>query len=757
MKAYRWIDKYNRKNSFKVIRKYSFGIQNGRSALFGLHPSFWLKYLLRLTLVFFSLILFKKSTYRTFFQLVNSPFSQIESPQGKNIFILKIKDFIATLFGYRLFLNSQTLPLLTTRALKKTQLTLPIHHSPTVSIIIPVFNHLDYTYNCLLSIKEHVSENIAYEVIVIDDCSEDYTQLFFEEQVEGVKYIRNEKNIGFLGSCNKAATHAKGKFICFLNNDTQIRKNWLTSLLTTIQRDDVGLVGSQLIYANGILQEAGGIIFSDGNAANYGRYEPIDHPIYNYTREVDYCSGASILIRKEDFNQLGQFDTRYTPAYYEDTDLCMAVRHVLKKKVMYQPLSKVTHFEGISSGTDIEKHPIKRFQSINRDKFTEKWSMELASYPKTGEFQKAIDKYFIGRILVIDHSIPEPDKDSGSVRLKEIIKILISIGYHVSFMPNDGLKRGRYFDELIGMGVLVIHKYPNRNGMLNLLQQQLSDTDLIWVCKPHTYASLQSYFTDRHKVIYDTVDLHYVRMGREAELLSSTALQNEANAMKEQEISFAKKSALTITVTSEERDCLRNEGISNVAVVPNIHIPNISNNFKSFSERKGLLFIGGYAHKPNVDAVKWLIQEIMSKVWEQDASIEVTLLGSHPPDEVLALSGEKVFVPGYIEDVSHYFNNCRIFVAPLRYGAGMKGKIGQSLSYALPIITTEVGAEGIGLTPDKDFILAHNEQEFAESILSLYRNEKLWGEIADRSKEIIAQYTPQQISKTIQSFLSKLN
>lgn len=757
MKAYRWINKYNHKNSLKIIRKYSFGVQSGRSTLFSLHPSFWLKYLLRLVLVFFSLILFKKSTYRTFFKLFGSPFSQVESPHGKSSLIIKLKDFIVTLFGYRLFLDDDTYPLLSERVLKKKYLTLPLHNSPTVSIIIPVFNHLDYTYNCLLSIKEHVAEHLPYEIIIIDDCSEDYTPVFFSEQVKGVKYLRNDKNVGFLSSCNEGAALAEGTFICFLNNDTQVRKNWLESLLRTFEQDNIGVVGSQLVYANGILQEAGGLIFSDGSAANYGRYEPLDHPNYNYAREVDYCSGASILIRKKDFDLLGQFDSRYIPAYYEDTDLCMSVRHVLKKKVMYQPLSSVIHFEGISSGTDIEKHPVKRFQNINKLKFIEKWSKELASYPKSCEFQKAVDKFYIGKIVMIDHSIPEPDKDSGSVRLKEIIKILISIGYKICFMPNDGLKRDRYFEELIGIGVMVIHKYPNRNGMLLILQQQLSNTSLVWVCKPHTYASLQSYFTDRHKVIYDTVDLHYVRMGREAELLNSTVLKNEANDMKEQEISFAKKSALTITVTSEEKACLRNEGINNVAVVPNIHIPNISNSFNPFSERKGLLFIGGYAHKPNVDAAKWLINEIMPLVWAKDSSIPVTLLGSNPPAEVLALNANKVAVPGYIEEVGPYFNDSRIFIAPLRYGAGMKGKIGQSLSYALPIITTDIGAEGIGLTPNKDFILANSVEEFADKISLLYNDEKLWTDIADRSKKIIAHYSPKQISKTIQSFLSELN
>src|SRR5690606_17960721 len=184
----------------------------------------------------------------------------------------------------------------------------------------------------------------------------DHTADFLTKNVSGITYIRNTENKGFLMNCNEASRIAKGKYLYFLNNDTQVTANWLKPMVDLFKDEQVGRVGSKLIYAHGLLQEAGGIIYPDASGANYGRNDLPDRPRYNYIRAVDYCSGASLLVRKSDFEKLNRFDQQFAPAYYEDTDLCFSIRNVLKKKVMYQPLSEVIHFEGITSGKIIKKN-----------------------------------------------------------------------------------------------------------------------------------------------------------------------------------------------------------------------------------------------------------------------------------------------------------------------------------------------------------------------------------------------------------------
>lgn len=757
MKIYKWIDKFNQKNNRKIISKYNHGVISGKSAYFYLNPKFYLKYLLRLLLVLASAITFQKKAYQAFYKLIAKKYSPIYPAKGLNFVQNKLFDVLSTLFGYRYFISETILPLLPEEKILKKQISFVPNDSPQVSIVIPVFNNLPYTYNCLLSLFNNVPSSLCYEVIVIDDCSSDGTEGFFKSNLPGIKYIRNEVNSGFLISSNNGAKQAKGEYVCFLNNDTQVSTSWLENLLAPFNIEDVGLVGSKLIYANGFLQEAGGYVFSDANAANYGNNQDPEHPDYNFIREVDYCSGASILIRNTDLQILNYFDTRYIPAYYEDTDLCLSVKHVLHKKVIYQPLSELIHFEGISSGTDIEKHPVKRFQAINKDKFKQKWHNQLVNYPPLNDISSALTKHKKNKtILIIDDTIPEPDKDSGSVRLIHIIKILISLGHHVIFVPNDGLKKNIYFEQLTNIGAEILYRFPNRNSMIKLLLNQLETIDIAWICKPQNNKEFEFLFSHNPKIkwIYDTIDLHFLREEREADLLNNAELRQSANKTKEQELAFAKAADITIAITNDEKEILEHYGITKTIVIPNIHIGQENNAAIPFEERSGIIFIGGYAHKPNVDAVKYLSKEIMPLVWAKNPAIKLTLLGSNPDNEVMELASEKIQVTGYVEDVSDYFNNSRVFAAPLRFGAGMKGKIGQSLSYALPVVTSSIGAEGIGLVADRDYLLATTAEEFADQILRLYENKALWEQMSNDSRELIKSYHPDRIRPVINSILS---
>src|SRR5690606_37770521 len=235
-------------------------------------------------------------------------------------------------------------------------------NQPVVSIIVPVYHQFQHTYHCLKSIAA-LTDKTPYEVIVVDDCSSDET-IQMEQIISGIRYHRQTQNGGFIRSCNKGAQLARGEFLLFLNNDTEAQNNCIDALVATFtQRPDAGLVGSQLLYPDGRLQEAGGIVFSDGSGWNYGRLESPDAPEFGHLRAVSYCSGASVMIRRHLFSELGQFDDRYAPAYYEDTDLAFAVR-AAGLQVYYQPLSRVIHFEGISSGTDLSSG-VKQYQFIN--------------------------------------------------------------------------------------------------------------------------------------------------------------------------------------------------------------------------------------------------------------------------------------------------------------------------------------------------------------------------------------------------------
>ena len=633
---------------------------------------------------------------------------------------------------------------------------------PLVSIIIPAYNQFAYTFNCLESLSVNLSSDLAYEIIIVNDASTDETLEQLATLVKGIKVLTNAENSGFIRSCNYGASQAKGQYLYFLNNDTRILENCIESLLKLIVNNpQVGAVGSKLIYANSKQQEAGGIIWNSADGWNYGRLDSPEEPEYNYVRPVDYCSGASLLVPTELFKQLGGFSQDFIPAYYEDTDLCFAIRE-LGYQVLYQPQSNVIHYEGITSGTDLSSG-IKQYQVINQTKFREKWSKVLTKHldNDANNVPKAARR-LQGKptILVIDSYVPLYDRESGCVRLLNILKLLLNLGYSVIFFPDNGYPEQPYTSVLQQMGIEVIYGTPQRYNLEEKLIKYLPLIDGVWLCRPELCDKYMDLIRLKTKapIIYDTIDLHFLRLKRQKDYLDPS-YQNTSwswQTYQKLELNYANQAEATVVVTEDEKQVLSSLGVKNVWVIPNIHEEIYLSEKVAFDQRAGLVFIGSYNHPPNIDAVKWLCLEIMPLVWASRPDITVNLLGSNLKDEVKELASDKVIVTGYVPEVEPYFQKSRVFVAPLRFGAGMKGKIGQSLSLGLPTITTKIGAEGMGLIDHQDVLIADTDEEFAQAVIELYDNRELWQKLADNSLETIKRYQPATVQTNLQALLSNL-
>ena len=618
----------------------------------------------------------------------------------------------------------------------------PTSARPKVSIVIPVYNKIEYTVACLRSLGEHAGP-APFEVIVVDDCSNDATpeQL---AQIDGIRVVRNEHNLGFIGSCNAGAALAQGEFVLFLNNDTVVSQGWLEALLACFAEEaDAGLVGAKLVYPDGRLQEAGGIVFRDGSGWNYGRFDNPNDPLYEYRREADYCSGAAILIPRALFEQLGGFDTRYTPAYYEDTDLAFAVR-AAGKKVFYEPRSVVVHFEGITSGTDVGSG-IKRYQVVNREKFCEKWKDALGRQPAPIDSAKlapaAANFRHPRHVLVVDAYTPTPDQDSGSLRMTNLMRLLREAGWRVSFLPDNWAHAEKYTQALQALGVEALY-HPFFSDPATWLRKNGESLDAVVLSRHYVasnYLDLVRMYAPRATVIFDTVDLHYLREQRSAELAGNAELARQAAATRESELGLMRECDITLVVSPVEKSLLAREVPgARVEVLSNVH--EIYGLRRNYAERADLVFVGGFQHPPNIDAMQWFVRNVFPLVRPHAPQMKLHIIGSKVVEEVLALAGDNVVVHGYVEDIAPYMDGCRISIAPLRVGAGVKGKINMAMSYGLPVVATATAVEGMHVQAGNDVLVADTPADFAEAILRLYNDAVLWNTLSANGLENVRSH-----------------
>lgn len=597
--------------------------------------------------------------------------------------------------------------------------------SPLVSVIIPIHGKIDYTLACLRSIALHGAA-APFEVIVVDDASPD-DSLDALAAVRGVHILQNAINLGFIGSCNAGAAQARGTHLLFLNNDTQVTPGWLDRLLDCFAEEpDCGIAGSRLVYPDGRLQEAGGLVYADGSAWNVGRFEKRDDPRFLYRRDVDYVSGAALMIEAYVFRQVGGFDARYAPAYCEDMDLCFAVRR-LGRRVIYQPESMVVHCEGISSGLD-PFAGVKQYQVINRGKFAEKWQAVLAGHPQPGtRVEQAIEHRSGRHMLIVDALTPEPNRDSGSLRLVNIMRLLREQGWRITFMADN---RRASADEITRLGRLGVHVLcvPWAPALAPWLARNGSTLDAVMLCRHYIaepHLSLVRRTAPRARVLFDTVDLHFLREQRAAEHSGNAALGRQAKASRERELRLITAADVTFVVSPVEHAMLRELlPDARVELLSNVH--EVFGRSCGFAGRSGLVFVGGFGHTPNVDAAHWLVEEILPRVQATRPDIALHLIGDMPDHERHALARPGVHIHGRVDDLTPWMRDCRIALAPLRYGAGVKGKVNMAMSHGLPVIATPMAAEGMQLADGRDVLLAGDAPAFAEAILRLHDDEALW-------------------------------
>jgi GT2 family glycosyltransferase len=617
----------------------------------------------------------------------------------------------------------------------------PAVASPRATVVIPVHGKLDVTLNCLASLRA-AANAASFEVVIVDDGSLDETR-DIESRVAGVRVVRHAVATGFVGACNDGAAVARGDYVVLLNNDTEVATGWLDALLEPFDRfDRVGLVGAKLVYPDGSLQEAGGIVWGNGDVWNLGRGGNPSEPRFNYLRQVDYVSGACLAVPRALWRELDGLDAEFAPAYYEDTDLAFRVR-AAGHRTLYTPFCEVVHFEGLSNGTSTQGSGLKRYQALHEPRFRARWAGAYRTHALPGRepVHLAQDRHVELRALMLDARTLTPDQDAGSHAALQEIRLLQSLGFKVTFVPANVAYMGRYTEDLQRRGVEVAYA-PFVQSLAEFIDTRGPEFDLVWIARYGVAAPVIERLRQRApqaRIVLNLHDLHFLREMREAVAHGSRDAMTHALATRDAELDVLRRVDLALSYSEVEQAVVLSHNLDSTRMATCPWVVDDVAPGPAFEARAGIAFLGGFEHRPNVEAMTWFVAEVMPLLRRTGLGITLRIHGSKVPDAIRALAAPDVVIEGWTRELREVFDRSRVFVAPLLTGAGLKGKVVSALAHGVPVVMSPIAAEGMGAGAGTEALIPVTPADWVQAIVSLHEDPARWAAFSAAGRALAAR------------------
>lgn len=630
-------------------------------------------------------------------------------------------------------------------------LEFPNSDNALVSVILVFYNRAELSYACLKSLLENC--HIPLEIIIIDNCSTDKTDELVSK-LKGVIYIKNTENKNFLLACNQAAELAKGKYLLFLNNDATIRESAIENGIKVFQEEKkVGAVGGKIILLDGKLQEAGSIVWNDGSCLGYGRGHKPDNNEYMYRRDVNFCSGAFLMTPKSLFLKLGKFDEQFVPAYYEETDYCLTLQEN-GYRVIYEPTCVIDHFEFASSE---KQSSAIELQKKNQQKFFKKHEEYIKALPAPDLANILLARQVNNKkkVLFIEDRIPHEDLGAGFPRSNQIVNSLVSLDYEVTIYSLNFLREDSW-DKIyrdLDRKVELITDLA-RAGFDDFVSERSKYYDLIWVSRPHNmefvYDRLSAF--ENVKVIYDAEAIFSDRIIEKVKLKGESI--NEEEVLKE-ELSLGEYADAVVAVKDRDAELFKEHGHEHTYVL-NVAFPQ-PEVVAPFKSRQDILFVGNmdYNDSPNVDSLSWFIDNVFPILRKEVPGIKLHLVGTNRSTVVrsYAKKDDDIILHGRVDDLTEYYNSCKIFIAPTRYAAGSPAKVFMAAAYGIPVVATELIISQVGWKKGQYIEGCHHDDHdrFASLCLELILDEKKWKRLSTNSLKIVNE------QNGVQAYMDKLS
>ena len=625
--------------------------------------------------------------------------------------------------------------------------------NPEVSVVVPYFDRPDQLVRCLRALRESGDQSSLEVIAVGHGPKEPFRSAL--KQVSNLRTYRSSGAEGSTGALNTGIKKARGRRVLLLDPSVTITGRTIDRLCAAMdRRPDAGAVGGALLDGQGTLLEAGGILYRDGKIQRFGHgLSPLE-PACSYARPADFCSDVCLLVDRQALEQANRLPTDLDFGLVRSAGLALRLRQ-RGLRTYYEPSVKVAWSPGDRTRTirDAKPDALEALISGGSSEIFE----TLAAVEASAD--QAKDGRVVRRVAVIDHRLPTPDQDAGSVRSIELLAALRRIGYQVTFVPANLLRLDDYAQPLQDLGVEVLAQ-PCVGDLFEHFKEHGDRYELVVVSRFHIAKdmteTLRKLVPDA-KFVFDTVDLQFLRTQREAELVDDQDLLDKAEEVKLAELALADSVDATIVVSSTEQQLLQS-----IAPELDVHLVSLIQEVSTaeaagFDERRGAYFVGGFEHPPNADAVVWFVGEVMPLIRQRIPGFELSIIGSKATPEVQKLAAPDVHILGHVQDLAPFLSGCRLSIAPLRFGAGIKGKVLQSLAAGLPCVMTTIAAEGIGLENEVNALLADEPEAFADHVVRVYRDAELWSELSTRGRQTLQErFSTATAERALEKMLASL-
>jgi O-antigen biosynthesis protein len=625
-------------------------------------------------------------------------------------------------------------------------LVCPVFEHPTVSFVVVLHNSAHLS---LLSLESVITNaDVSYELIVVDNASSDETMLMLD-RLQGARIIRNQTNAGFGPACMQAAACAAGDYLCFFNNDALLGPNAINMALANFAKASVGAVGGKVLLANGALQEAGNIVWSDGSTLGYGRGDDPQAPQYDFRRPVDYCSGVFLVTPRRLFAELGGFSSEFAPAYYEDVDYCMALWQ-RGFQVIYEPRAVIRHYESATSGGN---EFAQSRMAEHRKKFSLKWNAELQRHHAPDPSHICAARIAVSasglRILYIDDRVPHRTLGAGFPRSNDVLSQLVALGHHVTCSTfTFPLLSDEYSDI-----PREVELFDGLRGRATLINDYFQCSDVVWVSRPHNLHALLSECMPASRpfrLIYDAEAIFSDRVRQQSKLEGC-----KTEILPFDEFALAKSADTVVVVSESDKMAMLQSGVRSAHVIG--FRLSLSPTSTPFDARHTFLFIGGVhgPDNPNADSIRYFCDAVWPSV--HNATEASLIVAGYGTEEILGgLSSSTVRVLGAQDNLRPFYEEARVFVVPTRYAAGLPFKAYEAAALGVPLVVSDIIAEQMKWRDGIDYLVADNPSAFAQQCSRLYRDEALWGSLRKNAlQRVVDELSPERFGKNIQSVLNE--